>query len=254
MADRYLLTPFFLDEAQPELESLAGPGWRRNRPVLPESTTQGRMSAVHRPLADLVAGTLGDGERPIAVTGDCCAAIAVAGGLERAGIEPVLVWLDAHGDFNTWDTTPSGFLGGMPLAMLVGRGDLTLMDQVTSRPFSEDRVVLTDARDLDAGERVLLEGSAVRHLTDPRALLTHPWPDRQLWVHFDVDIVDPTDAPAVLYPAPGGLRAAELDEIFRELAARREIVAVSFSTWSFERDRDGRTREVCLKLLQALLG
>ncbi len=254
MADRYLLNPFFLDEALPGLEDLAGPGWRVNRPDLPEGTTEARMAAVHRPLADLVAETLGRGERPIVVAGDCCATIAVGAGLGQAGVKPVLVWLDAHGDFNTRETTPSGFLGGMPLAMLAGRGEQTLMAAVACSPIPEDRVVLTDARDLDPGERDLLEDSAVRHLADPRQLLAEDLPagDR-LWVHFDVDIVDPGDVPAVLYPAPGGLRAAELEEVFRGLAARREVAAVSFSSWNPELDRDGRSREVCLGLLRTLV-
>ncbi len=253
MRDRYLLSPFFLDEPLPELEALARPGWHVSRPKLPESTIQGRMTAVHRPLAEWVAGTLDAGERPVAVVGDCCAAIPVAAGLGRAGVEPALVWLDAHGDFNTWDTTPSGFLGGMPLAMLTGRGDPTLMDQVGASPLADDRVVLTDARNLDPGERDLLEASAVRHLTDPRALAAGDLPEGPLWVHFDVDVVDPADAPAVLYPAPGGLRAAELDDLFRQLAARREVAAVTLSAWDPRLDRDGRTRQTCLGLLGALL-
>lgn len=254
MKDRYLLSPFFLDEPLPALETLAGPQWRVIRPALPESTTQGRMSTLHRELAASIAETLAAGERPIAMVGDCCAAIPVAAGLERAGVEPVLVWLDAHGDFNTWDTTPSGFLGGMPLAMLVGRGDGTLMDAVTPNSFPEDRVVLTDARDLDPGERQLLESSGVMHLPDPRQLLTEPLPEGPLWVHFDIDIIDPTDAPAVSYPAPGGLFASELDSLFRQLAAEREIVAISFSLWNPELDPEGKTRNVGLDLLQALVG
>ncbi len=254
MTDRYLLAPFFLDEPLPGLESLATSDWRVCRPELPESTIQERISAIHRSLAELVAEAVEAGERPIAVVGDCCASIAVAAGLARAGVEPVLVWLDAHGDFNTWDTTPSGFLGGMPLAMLTGRGDPTLMDAVGRAPLLDDRVVLTDARDLDPAERLLLEGSEVRHLRDPRDLLEQTLPDGPLWIHFDVDVMDPLDAPAVLYPAPGGLRAGRLEQVFRQLAERRLIAAVSHSTWSPGLDPDGQTRQVCLRLLDALLG
>ncbi len=254
MTDRYLLNPFFLDEAIPELEALAGPDWHVNRPELPESTTQARMTAAHQPLAESVAETLVAGDRPIVVAGDCCATIAVGAGLGRAGIDPVLVWFDAHGDFNTWDTTLSGFLGGMPLAMLVGCGDPTLGQGVRLRPLSEDRVVLTDARDLDPGERQLLESSAVRHLGDPRQLPAADLPAGPVWVHFDVDVVDPSDVPAVLYPAAGGLRATAMEKVFRALAARAEIAAVSLSTWNPKLDRDGGTRDLCLRLLEALLG
>lgn len=250
--DRYLLSPFFLDEPLPGLQDLAESDWRVVGPELPETTTQGRMSAIHEPLASQIAEALEAGERPVAVVGDCCAAIPVAAGLGRAGVEPTLVWLDAHGDFNTWDTTPSGFLGGMPLAMLAGHGDGTLMEAVGCRDFPQERIVLTDARDLDTGERELLESTEVLHLPDPRQLLTHPLPPGPLWVHFDIDIIDPKDAPAVSYPAPDGLAAAELANIFRQVASDNEIAAISFSVWNPNLDPDGTTRAVGLRLLRAL--
>ena len=253
MVDRYLLHPFFLDEPLPELDALVEPGWRVNRAELPESTTQARMTAAHLPLADAVAETVAAGERPVVVAGDCCATIATGAGLQRAGVDPVLVWLDAHGDFNTWETTPSGFIGGMPLAMLVGYGDPTLADAVGLEPLAEDRVVLTDARDLDPEERKLLESTRVRHLGNPRLLLAEELPEGRLWVHLDVDVVDPADVPAVPYPAPGGLRATALENVFSALAARADIAAVSLSTWDPKLDRDGTSRDLCLRLLKVLL-
>ncbi len=254
ISDRYLLTPFFLDQPLPELESLVDAGWIVNRPTLPEAPVLERMSIVHRGLAQLVADAVGRGERPVSIAGDCCATLPVMAGLRRAGLPPVLVWLDAHGDFNTPETTPSGFLGGMPLAMLVGRGDPTLMQAVELRPFPEERVVLTDARDLDPGERALVEESRVLHLSDPRDLFTRPLPEGPLYVHLDPDIVDPEDAPAMSYPAADGIRAAELRNLLRRLAASHRIAAVSLSAWNPELEGAERTREVCLELLEALTG
>ena len=254
MSDRYLLTPFFLDQPLPDLEDLVAAGWIVNRPELPAGGTVERMARVHRGLANLVADAVARGERPVSIAGDCCATLPVMAGLRRAGVPPVLVWLDAHGDFNTPETTPSGFLGGMPLAMLVGRGDQTLMRAVELRPFPEERVVLTDARDLDPGERELLASSKVLHLADPRMLDSRPLPEGPLYVHLDADVVDPEDAPAMSYPAPGGLRAAELSRLLRRLARRREIAAVSFSAWNPGLEGAERSREVCLDLLAALTG
>lgn len=101
MQNRFIVTPFFLDEQSPELESLAQPDGHVNKPALPDGDTQRRLSALHRPIADFVANTLARGERPVSIAGDCCAAIPVLAGLQRAGLNPVLIWLDAHGDFNT---------------------------------------------------------------------------------------------------------------------------------------------------------
>lgn len=254
MENHFLLTPFFFDEALAELASQAEPGWDVVRPSLPDGGKQERMVHVHRPLAELVAKAAGRGARPVSFAGDCCATLPVMAGLRRAGVDPVLVWLDAHGDFNTWETTPSGFLGGMPLAMLVGRGEQNLMEALGLAPFPEERVVLTDARDLDPGERDLVEESSVVHLTDPRDLLTSAVPEGPLYVHFDVDFVDPEDMPAVYYPAPGGLRAEEARRLFRELARKREIVAVSLSSWNPGLDGEERSRDLGLELLRTFLG
>jgi arginase len=253
MTDRYLLSPFFLDQAAPALEELAGGGWTVNRPRLPDGETRERMSVVHRSLADLVAAAVADGERPVSVA-DCCATLGMVAGLRRAGVEPALLWLDAHGDFNTFETSPSGFLGGMPLAMLAGRGDQTLMQALDLEPFAEDRIVLTDARALDPGERLSLASSAVLHLDDPRQISGRELPPGPLYVHFDVDVVDPADAPAMGYPEPGGLRADELDAVFRELASSRQIVAASLSPWKPDHDGAERTRDTAMRLLRTLLG
>lgn len=258
MSDRHLLSPFFLDRPAPELEALAGDGWTVNRPALPDrgmadGETRTRMSVYHRSLANLVTSALEAGDRPVSIA-DCPATLAMTAGLRRAGLDPALLWLDAHGDFNTFETSPSGFLGGMPLAMLTGRGDQALMRALDLEPFREDRIVLTDARSLDPGERQALESSAILHLEDPRDLLSHRLPEGPLYVHFDVDVVDPADAPAMGYPEPGGLRAGEIREIFRQLASNREIVAVSLSPWRPDREGAGRTRAVAMDLLRTLLG
>jgi arginase len=254
MSDRFIVTPFFLDRSCPELALLAEAGWSVNRPALPDADAQRRMSVLHQPIAGFVADAVAHGDRPVSIAGDCCTAIGVAAGLRRAGLTPVLIWLDAHGDFNTWETTPSGFLGGMPLAMIVGRGDQTMVKAVGLDPYPETRVILTDGRDLDPNERPALAGSAVTHLPDSRALSQHTLLDSPLWVHFDTDIVDPQDAPAMNYRAPGGPSAAELRIVLKALAQTGRIVAVSVSSWTPELDTDGRSRAVCMELVRCLIG
>ena len=116
---------------------------------------------LYAPLAERVAHV----RDPVVLSGDCVTALAVLAGVQRSGIDAALVWFDAHGDFHTEQTTSSGYLGGLPLAKAVGRGDLSLPDALRLTPLAEDRVLLVDARDLDPPEVVALRGSQVRRAT-----------------------------------------------------------------------------------------
>lgn len=248
-----MVTPFFLDEPSPHLGTLAEPGWRINQPSLPEGDKQQRMSVLHHSIAEFVMKTVGQGHRPISIAGDCCSSIGVLAGLQAAGVNPALIWLDAHGDFNTWETTPSGFLGGMPLAMLVGRGEQTMTHAVGLHSIAESRVILSDARDLDPEEKKALAASEVHHLKDSRTVPDHLSSDGPLYVHIDVDVINPKDAPAMSYLAPGGASAAELEIMFRRLAATGRVIAVSLSAWNPEMDTDRRSQATCMNLLATLI-
>jgi len=252
--NRVIVTPFFLDEPEPELEALAGVDWYLNKPDLPEADRMVRLSTLHQGIADFTESAVLAGEKPVSYAGDCCAVIGVQAGLERAGLETTLLWLDAHGDFNTWETTPSGFLGGMPLAMIVGRGELNLLDALEMQPLAEERVILCDARDLDPGEKEAVARSNILHLRDPVSLLEDDLPEGPLYVHFDVDILDPDEAPAVSYPAPGGPSAGQLERIFRRLAQSGQVAAASISSWNPELDLDLSTRKLCVRLFNILVG
>ena len=253
MQPEFILTPFFLDQSLSELEALADPDWVINKPQLPDEDTQSRMSVLHEALARVVEKSIGKGKLPVSIAGDCCASIGVTAGLQRAGVNPFLIWFDAHGDFNTWETSPSGFLGGMPLAMLVGLGEQTMPRAVDLQPFSQDRIILTDGRDFDPGERELVASSGVNHLVDPQSLYEYAFPDLPIYIHFDVDIINPLDAPGMSYSATGGPRASELGDIFRFLSQTLRIVAISLSSWNPELDTDGETKKTSMNLLQTLL-
>jgi arginase len=249
----WILSPFFLDEARPALDRLVGPHWHANRPTLSASGRQDRMAVIHRCLAGIVADAVRNGRRPVSVAGDCCAAIGVLAGLQHAGVDPVIVWLDAHGDFNTPETTRSGFIGGMPLAFIVGRGDGSMLQAAGARPVPESDVILGDARDLDPEERIALEGSRVRRAADVTAIPDLLPPDRPVYVHLDPDILDPTEAPAMGYPVRGGPRLATLREVGRRLAGTGRVVAASLTTWDLDADPGGRTERACLSALRAIV-
>jgi arginase len=251
--NQFLLTPFFLDRRASSLERLAAPRWRVIEPLMRDGDQLSRMGDVHDALAKQVRETAATGDRVVNIGADCCQTIAVMAGLRRTGLDPVLVWLDAHGDFNTWETSPSGFVGGMPLAMLVGRGDQRLLERLALPPMPETDVVLSDARDLDPEERIALQGSRVSHVTRVDELLARIPAGRPLYVHLDVDILDADEAPAMLYPVRGGPSAAGLARVASSIRESGRLVAVSVTAWELDRDPDRVTERACLQVLNALI-
>jgi len=252
MRNRFIVSPFFIDKELPPLEHFAHPDWLIKKPLFENDDRFTRMCHINDGIAQFVTSTCNRGERPISIAGDCCTTIGVLTGLQRAGIHSQLLWLDAHGDFNTYETSPSGFIGGMPLAMIVGRGDQTLVRAAGLTPLPETDVILADARNLDAEESKAVQTSHVRHITDietlPRQITT-----AALYVHLDVDVLDPQEAPAMLYPSPRGPSLAQLRAVLQSLAQTRNIVAVSMTVWDFAQDADKKTERACMPLLEALI-
>jgi arginase len=254
MKRRTILTPYFLDQKLPGLEMLAEPDWIINQRELPQADLLTRISGLHSALAVQVEGALREGQLPISLAGDCCTAIGLLAGLNRAELYPLLIWFDAHGDFNTRETSPSGFLGGMPLAMLAGLGDLTLLENLEMDKISQEQIILTDGRDLDPGEKELVANASITHLREPLDLLDYPLGEQSIWVHFDTDIVNPEQSPAQNYPAPGGPCADDLERVFRHLAATGLIKAVSLSSWAPGLPGEQMSKAVSLRLLEILVG
>ncbi len=253
MTSSRILTPTLLDRPVPGLDRVAERGgWIVNAPPLPDGDEMTRTGVVLTALAGLVERAARTGQRPVALGGDCCQPIAVMAGLARAGIRPLLLWLDAHGDFNTHDTTISGFVGGMPLAMLTGRGRLDLLRVVGLEPMSDRDVVLSDARNLDAPEAELLAQSEVTRIASIDEAIAALPPRRPVYVHVDVDIVNGAELQKTLYPEPGGPSAADVKRALAHLRDTRDVVAVSMTSWSPALDADGRAADYCLGLLDTL--
>jgi arginase len=252
MKTQTILTPYFLDEPLKGLEEIKKDNWIINQEDLPKKAVINKIAVLHEALARYVSKSISNNTIPVSIAGDCCTAIGVLAGLRRAGIDPLLIWFDAHGDFNTWETTPSGFLGGMPLAMIAGLGEQTILDYLKIAPLPQEHIILSDGRDLDPGERELVEGSDISHLKDPNELLNYPYPDRPMWVHFDTDVLDPADVPAQNYPAPGGPSKGQLAAIFDALRSTDSIKAVSLSSWAPDLPGAENSAKVCMKLLTTL--
>jgi arginase len=189
--------------------------------------SKGPAGAMIVRLYDQVAARVAASDAPAVVaSGDCTTALATVAGLQRRGIDPGVIWLDAHGDFHTPHTTRSGYFGGMALAMLVGRAGASLAQAIGLRAIAESACVLAGARDLDPAEREALGASAVRVVDDVATLAHAPLPPSPWYVHLDVDVIDPGELPALRFPAPDGPSANAVASALRALASRGTIAAL----------------------------
>ena len=223
----------------------------------------GSMGRLYALLAARVAALASRGCRPVSLAGDCVSSLGMLAGLQQAGQPPDrVVWLDAHGDFHTWSSTRTQYIGGMPLAMFVGRVDrgldprsqatLDCLSTIGVHPYPRQQVVLADARDLDPGEREALLDSGI--LRCPLAdVLDHLRPRERIYLHWDTDVIDdPARMPALKYHVQRGPGAADMAAFFRALRSC-DVVAVSVSAWHAEQDGDNQTARACLEILNTLL-
>jgi len=181
---------------------------------------------LYAPLADTVAQC----RQPLVLSGDCITALAVLAGVQRSGIDAALVWFDAHGDFHTEQTTASGYLGGLPLAKAVGRGDLSLPQGLGLTPIAEDRVLLVDARDLDPPEVAALTESKVRRAGVDA--VREALPEGPLHLHVDLDVFDAGLLHGLRFPAPRGPGIDAVTAAVRTVVESGRLVALSIAaTW-----------------------
>jgi arginase family enzyme len=152
-------------------------------------------------------------ERPLVLGGCCCAHVGAVTGLAARGGRLAVVWLDAHGDLNTPETSPSGDLWGMPLRMLLDDGVVTA-----------DDVALVGARNLDPTEIEYLAESGIDDSVE-RAVTGAD----AVYVALDVDVLAPGEIGCFM-PEPGGPDVAEIEAILRDVVARAQLAGIGVTT------------------------
>jgi arginase len=222
--------PYHLDEYLPDLDVPLPPDVVLT-PDLPGGDVWGRLGALYSSLAAVVAGEAGRGARPVVMSGDCTTALGTVSGLQRAGIEAGIVWFDAHGDVQTLETTTSGYLGGLPLRLLVGYRPELIAARLGLRAVPERQVTLVGARDLDPPEVSYLAGAQIRRCevgeVDAAGL-----PGGPLYVHLDLDVIDPAQLPGLRFPAPGGPSPAQVAGALDVLLGTGRVAAIGVAcTW-----------------------
>ena len=216
--------------------------------------------AVSKNLARVVREAHASEELPVVLAGSCdvCLGVLAAFDHSRCGV----VWIDAHADFNTPDSTVSGFFPGMAAAVITGHCYANLWAQAgDNRPIAEATVAMLGVRDLSPEEeRERLERSAIEVV---------PWQDgrpqrdvldclddlrgrvEDVYLHIDLDTFDPDVAPGIVDPpVPGGLSWEDADRVLRAVADRFRVRAVAVTTYNPELDEDDKTLRLALRIVE----
>jgi arginase len=218
--------------------------------------------AVNRQLARVVRRSLASERLPVVLAGSCDVAMGVLAGYEhsRCGV----VWVDAHADFNTPETTISGFFPGMSAAVVAGHCYRSFWAQIgNNTPVPEAAIAMLGVRDLSPeAERERLERSAIqvvawrdgRPQADVLACLDELRTRvDEVYLHVDLDALDPSVASGIVdAPVPGGLSLDDAEDLLRAVGERFRIRAAAVTTYNPAVDEDEKTLRASLRILQLL--
>lgn len=243
------------------------PKTRYREKNIPLSDTLGLIAEFNDRLANQVIDTMQQGHFPFVIGGDHSIAVGTWNGvgsfLSHQSQKPLgLIWIDAHMDAHTPETTPSGAWHGMPLAALLGRGPKELSELKRSQPILlPSHVCLIGVRSFEEGEAKLLQDLNVRiYFIDEvkRRGLSSVLKEAMAYVtkdaagygvSLDIDVVDPEEAPGVGSPERGGLGKEELVQCLSLLASDPGLKAFEMVEFNPLLDVDRRTCELCRQIL-----
>jgi arginase len=225
-----------------------------------------RLALANGQLARAVAAARREGAFPVGLLANCSALSGMLGGLQHSGpsarpLRVGLVFIDAHGDFNTPETTLSGMLGGMPVAIAAGMCLTRMRVKSGLDPALPQRhIVLGAVRDTDPLEQDLLDRSEIEHISvsdiRTRSARIHDQMKRLsaqtdvIYVHIDMDVLDPKEVPGHPLTVPDGPTSLELAAALTDMFTHEKAAAFGVaSTPSGERDPNGVSRQAAYNLI-----
>ena len=207
-----------------------------------------------------VAAARQNGTFPLVLSGNCGASVGVIAGAQTRRL--AVIWFDAHGEFNTPETTTTGFLDGMGLAIATGQCWKRLAESIPGfDPIPGSNIVLIGGRDFDAGERERLEQAGVIVLdaasieqSGMRNALGSVMPAfvgqaDEIHLHLDLDALNPQEAPANGWLVEGGLSVDELTEAIMLIKDRLKITSATIASFDPSYDPQGKTLNAALKFI-----
>jgi arginase len=229
-----------------------------------------RLALANHHLGDLVAENQRQGYLTIGLLGNCNSVMGILGGLQRSGrsrrpLKVGLVYVDAHGDFNTPETTLSGMLGGMPVAVSAGMCLRNLRLTSGLDPALPERyIVLGAVRDTDPLEQELIDRSEIEQITvdeiRKRSENIHAQMERLsslvdlIYIHIDMDVLDPKEVAGHPLTVPDGPTSLELADALTEMFRYPKAAALGIaSTPANEHDEGGLSRQAAYNLIKGAL-
>ncbi len=217
--------------------------------------------AVCGQLARAVGEAVTAGDFPLVLAGGCDASKGILSGLDHRSCG--VVWFDAHADFNTPESTITGYFPGMSMAVITGHCYGRAWSQLgNANPVSEADVLMLGVRAVDPAERERLRRSAIQvvgweagkpQASVPACLDTLAGRVEGVYLHIDMDALDPELAPGVVdQPVPGGLSLEQLEDALNGVAERFRIKAAALATYNPDRDQNDRTLRTALRILEML--
>lgn len=226
-------------------------------------TEIGTSFELYRLLAGRVRAAVERGRFPLLLSGNCGAALGALSGL--SAWQRGVVWFDAHGDFNTPETTLSGFLDGMPLAIAAGRAWQSLAGRIPGyTPVPDECILHAGLRDVDAGEQRLLDESQVMVVGAEKFNRKGPGALESaldklagrvdcVYIHLDLDVLNPGEMIVNAYSVPGGISVDQLARAIDLIGERFTIRGAGLASYDPAYDPDGRVVEAGKLLLERLL-
>jgi arginase len=233
----------------------------------PKLLNPDQVEVLCRALADKVKAILDAGYLPFIVGGDDSVLMGVIEGLRRSlGPKIGMFYMDAHGDFNTPETTPSGIIGGMDVAIVAGRGPKKLAAMFGHSPLlPEENIVLYGVRDLDPLEAKALTESKVK--VYPREKLKAQGAEKAaeeivryleskcgcLYLHIDLDVLDMSVFSAQGLPVPDGLSKEEFQSTLKVLVTSGKLCGVALMVFDASKDANGSQARRIVELVAGTL-
>lgn len=225
------------------------------------TTEIGTAFELNRLLAERISSAISSKMFPIVLAGNCNSCLGTIAGIGQSRLG--ILWFDAHGDFNTPETTVSGFLDGMGLAMATGRCWRSLLRTIPGfSPIPEANILHVGSRDLDPEEEGLLQQSGIEVVT-PRegessfrkAIDTAFNKLRnkvtKIYLHVDMDVLDTGEALPNHLAVPGGLSVEVVEEVIRMVKERFEVCAGAMTSFDPDYDKDDKVLGAGIRIIKA---